>query len=263
MTKIEFSLPRGNYPRLCLIGNSNVGKSSLTKLLLSHPKWYKGKIGKTAGSTVRLTIINDPALKYHVIDLPGFGHMTRLSRKSTADVQDQILEYIKLDKNNIFLTLMVVNIERLEDELEKWYFSNEETVPLSIEFIQYILSHEIPCLLILNKVDKLNKYKVQSAEEKMLTVLKDFEIISENPEDNPNFLGIIKTSAQKDIGINELKKKIRSLALKIDYKKFDSRKTLLDKPPIGKSTNPKKKKKPAKKNVTGKKKKKGKKKVRY
>ena len=157
--KTNFSYPRGNFPRLCLIGNSNVGKSSLTKLLLSHPKWYKGKVGKTPGSTVRLTIINDPKLNYHVIDLPGFGRMTRLSRTSEEFIQNQILKYLRLDRDNIFLTLLVIAMDRLKDELEKWYFKNEETIPLSIEFIQYFIKNEIPCLIILNKSDKLNKYQ--------------------------------------------------------------------------------------------------------
>jgi GTP-binding protein EngB required for normal cell division len=38
-------------PSLLIIGNSNVGKSSITKLLLPNPKIFKGKIGKSPGST--------------------------------------------------------------------------------------------------------------------------------------------------------------------------------------------------------------------
>ena len=232
MPKIKFSYPRGNFPRLCLIGNSNVGKSSLTKNLLSHPQWYKGKIGKTAGSTVRLTIINDPALNYHVIDLPGFGRMTRLDRSSEAFVQEQILKYVEFDRNNIFLMLMVSSADRLGEELDKWYFQNEETVPLTIEFIQFMLKNNIPTVLVLNKIDKLNSYKLKDLKKKLLQVFSDFEIDIEGLDAISGFLGILETSAQKNIGIKELKSFVLQHSQRLQMDNFDDRHTLLDKTPI-------------------------------
>ncbi|WP_371805739.1 GTPase [Candidatus Lokiarchaeum ossiferum] len=232
MPKIKFSYPRGNFPRLCLIGNSNVGKSSLTKNLLSHPQWYKGKIGKTAGSTVRLTIINDPALNYHVIDLPGFGRMTRLDRSSEAFVQEQILKYIEIDRNNIFLMLMVSSADRLGEELDKWYFQNEETVPLTIEFIQFMLNNNIPTVLVLNKIDKLNSYHLKALKEKLLQVFSDFEIEIQGFEATSGFLGILETSASQETGIKELKAVVLQHSQQLQMQEYDDRNTLLDQPPI-------------------------------
>src|SRR6056297_2531970 len=131
--RIKFSYPRGNFPRLCLIGNSNVGKSSLTKSFLSNPKFYTGKIGKTPGSTIKLNLIDDKNLPYQIVDLPGFGKMIRLQKNKEIKIQEQILEYIEIDQRNIFLCLEVVNMERLEDELEKYYFKRRDTIPLTIE----------------------------------------------------------------------------------------------------------------------------------
>ncbi len=232
MPKIKFSFPRGNFPRLCLIGNSNVGKSSITKSLLSHPQWYKGKIGKTAGSTVRLTIINDPVLNYHVIDLPGFGRMTRLARKSEEFVQQQIIKYIELDRKNIFLMLMISSADRLGEELDKWYFQNEETVPLTIEFIQFMLKNEIPTVLIINKIDKLNSYQLKSLREKLLHVISDFEIEITGFDSETGFLGILETSARKETGIKELKNTIKLYSQKLNMDAYDKRENLLDQPPI-------------------------------
>ncbi|WP_457559260.1 GTPase [Candidatus Harpocratesius sp.] len=231
--RIKFSYPRGNFPRLCLIGNSNVGKSSLTRLLLSHPKWYKSKVGKTAGSTIRLTIINDPALNYHVIDLPGFGRMVRLDRSSEGRVQDQILRYIQLDQKNIFLMLIVISLDRLESELEKWFFQNQETIPLSIELVKFMLNLNIPCLLVLNKVDKLNSYKLAIVKEKLNTVLNEFSIkVNNDISSSQGLIGIIETSTKNKTGIKALKQIINSLASKIDLSRFDSRNKLMDLPPI-------------------------------
>jgi len=230
--KTNFSYPRGNFPRLCLIGNSNVGKSSITKLLLSHPKWYKGKVGKTAGSTVRLTIINDPKLNYHVIDLPGFGRMTKLSRTSEEFVQNQILKYLRLDRNNIFLILLVIAMDRLKDELEKWYFKNENTIPLSIEFIQYFIKNEIPCLIILNKTDKLNIYQRTDIKKTFFRVLSDFNIEIDDLKSKQSVLDVIECSIKTKQGIKEIKQIINESASHLQLENFDPRSELFNLPPI-------------------------------
>ncbi|MHA1520744.1 MAG: GTPase [Promethearchaeota archaeon] len=240
MTKLKFSYPRGNFPRLCLIGNSNVGKSSITRFLLSHPKWYKSKIGKTPGSTVRLTIINDPGLNHHIIDLPGFGRMVRLDRKSQGFVQDQILHYVERDKKNIFLMLIVVSIDRLDDELEKYFFQNPDTIPLTIELIQFMQQHQIPSAIVLNKMDKLNIYKIKAVKEKLLHVLNEFNLDLDNG-DQPNGgqTKIFTISAKKQKNIKELKLYIKEQSDKLDLSKYDSRDRLRESPP----TKKKKKKK--------------------
>ncbi len=231
---VQFEYPRGNFPRLCLIGNSNVGKSSLTRLLLSHPKWYKGKVGKTAGSTFRLTIINDPNLPYHVIDLPGFGHMSNIRRDERNLVMDQILNYLELDSRNVFLTLMVIAADRLDDELEKWYFKNQDTIPLSVEFIQFITDLGIPCGIVLNKIDKLNQYQTKNLIKKFIGVLADFDLDIQGSDAKDGILKIIQTSVKKseDPGVKQVRRLIHERAQRIDKSKFDPRKELLKKPPI-------------------------------
>ena len=59
-------------PSLLIIGNSNVGKSSITRLLLPNPKKFKGKRGKIPGSTLLIKPITQSGLPYQIIDLPGF-----------------------------------------------------------------------------------------------------------------------------------------------------------------------------------------------
>jgi len=215
------------------MGNSNVGKSSLTRLLLTHPDLYKGKIGKTAGSTVRLTIINDTNLPYHVIDLPGFGKMTRLDRDMEAEVQDQILNYIEKDQKNIFLMIIVVSAERVEDELEKWFYQNQNTVPLTIEMIQMAIEYDIPCVVALNKIYKVVKVKRPIIREKLLEACHAFEIHISTPENPSKFLDLIETSVVKGEGIRSIKNHIHTLAKKINLKNYDDRNQYRQLPVIG------------------------------
>jgi GTP-binding protein EngB required for normal cell division len=231
--KFRFDLPRGNFPRLVLIGNSNVGKSSLTRLLLTRPELYKGKIGKTPGSTLRLTIINDPHLPYHVIDLPGFGKMLHSGHNIEADIQEQILNYLKLDAHNIFLLIVVISSERIEDELEKWFFQNEESIPLSIEFLQLAVEFKIPSVIVLNKADKINELKRSILHQKLAEVLTSFQISVLGADADTGLLGIIDVSTIHNTGIKELKSIIQHRITRIDLSKYDSRDNYKQLPVIG------------------------------
>jgi GTP-binding protein EngB required for normal cell division len=221
--KLNFEFPRGNFPRLILAGNSNVGKSSITKTILSHPDQYKGKVGKFPGSTVRLTLINDPSLPFHVIDLPGLGKMLHRSRTEEAEIQRKTLDYIEADASNIFLAILVISAERIGDELEKWYFDHKETIPLSIEFIQYLTSFHIPVVAVLNKIDKLSVYQKKDALEKFQQVLKDFQIPIAGPDAPDGLLAIMPTSVKYGTGMKEFHAIVNKRAALLDLNKFDPR----------------------------------------
>jgi len=169
-----------------------------------------------------------------MIDLPGFGRMTRLSRQSQSVIQDQILKYVELDARNIFLMCIVISAERLDDELEKWFFKKSDTIPLTIEFIQLMEKHTIPSVVILNKIDRLNKYQRKQLQEKFLHVLSDFDIEIRSSPEEAGLLDIIETSAREksDSGVSDLKQLIKIQADKLDMTQFDPRSTLLDQLPI-------------------------------
>lgn len=231
--KFYFDFPRGNFPRLVLAGNSNVGKSSLTRLLIPHPELYKGKIGKFPGSTLKLNLIDDHSLPFQVIDLPGFGKMLHISKEAEDAVQGRVLKYIELDKANIFLMILVISAERIESELEKWYFQNPDTIPLSIEFVQFVLEQQIPCVMVLNKIDKTTQYQRKTIHEKLDQVLSDFQISVTGPDCAQGLLAILETSTSDNSGIKQLKALINTRATKIDFSHADPRNELYKMPNIG------------------------------
>ena len=200
-------------PSLLIIGNSNVGKSSITRLLLPNPKQFKGKIGKLPGSTLLIKPIEQEGLPYKIVDLPGFGYVSKSSRRRGEHIKKQIVLHIEKHYQNYFFGLVVINILRIKDEIEKYFIHNNETVPLSFELTQFLREFEIPLLLIFNKIDKLSHFDklrsiklfVDSAEKYELNFvpLEDYQIPSKEQ------IPYLELSALKKINIGKLKEIIQ------------------------------------------------------
>ncbi len=145
-------------PSLLIIGNSNVGKSSITRLLLPSTKQFKGKTGKTPGSTLLINPIIQKGLPYKIVDLPGFGYMRHSSRRREEHIKKQIVIHIEKNYTQYFFGLVIINILRIEDEISKYFIQNTETIPLSFELIKFLKEFEIPILVIINKIDKVSNF---------------------------------------------------------------------------------------------------------
>ena len=143
---------------LLIIGNSNVGKSSITRLLLPHSKRFKGKAGKRPGSTLQIKPISQEGMPYNIVDLPGFGYMRHSSRRREEHLKKQIVVHIEKHHTRYFFGLVVINILIIEDELKKYHYLDEETIPLSFELIGFLREFDIPLLVVINKIDKLNNF---------------------------------------------------------------------------------------------------------
>ena len=130
--------------------------------------------------------------------------------------------------------IIVISAERLDDELEKWFFQKTDTIPLSIEFIQLMEKHAIPCVVVLNKIDRLNKYQRKQLQEKFFHVLSNFKLEIASSSEGTGLLDIIETSAREknNLGVSDLKQLIGVQAARLDMTQFDARSTLMDKPPI-------------------------------
>ena len=206
-------------PSLLIIGNSNTGKSSITKLLLPNPKKFKGKIGKSPGSTLLIKPISQDNLPYEIVDLPGFGYASRSSRRREEHLKKQIVVHIEKHHRDYFFALVVINILRIEDEINKFFIQNKKTIPLSFELIQFLSEFKIPLLIIFNKIDKISNYDkkkiivlfVKSAKEYGLNLihLDDYEF------DNKSEMPYLEFSALKKINLSKLKQIIQKFLIKI------------------------------------------------
>ncbi len=145
-------------PSLLIIGNSNVGKSTIAKLLLPNPSQYKGKIGKTPGSTLLIKPITQKQMSYQIVDLPGFGYMKKESRRRQEHIKQQLVSHIENYHDKYFFGLVVLNVLRIEDELGKYFYEKQKTIPLSFEMITFLLEFAIPILILINKIDKISNF---------------------------------------------------------------------------------------------------------
>ena len=200
-------------PLLMIIGNSNVGKSSITRLLMPNPRKFKGKIGKSPGSTLLIKKVIQKDLPYNIVDLPGFGYVSQSSRRRGEHIKKQIVVHIEKHYKDYFFGLIVINILRIEDEIEKYHIQNKRTIPLSFELMRFLSEFKIPILIIFNKIDKISnldkKEKVNlfigSAKEYGLNLihLNDFKL------EKKSEIPYLEFSALKKINLVKLKSIIK------------------------------------------------------
>ena len=196
-------------PSLLIIGNSNVGKSSITRLLLPNPKKFKGKRGKIPGSTLLIKPITQSGLPYQIIDLPGFGFMKHSSHRREEHIKKLIVIHIEKNHKQYFFGLVVINILRIEDEITKYFIQNKETIPLSFELIKFLREFNIPILVVINKIDKLSNFDIKKSINTFVFSAKDFGLnlihLDDFEKKNLQAIPYLEFSALKKINLGKLK----------------------------------------------------------
>lgn len=166
-------------PEVAVIGRSNVGKSTLLNHLFQRKGLVKtsSKPGKTRA--VNFFSLNDEAV---FVDLPGYGYAeVSVSVKKTWGkmIQDYFEKREPLD-----LLLFLFDIRRTPNDDDK-------------ELMAWLVSHEIPVVLILTKVDKVKQSeKVKNTRR----TLETFDVEG---------LPYLHYSATKNVGRKELMHTIR------------------------------------------------------
>lgn len=199
-----------DFPRLILLGNSNVGKSSILKYLLNNKSLAIGAIGKQPGVTVSLNLYKDPSLPYQLVDLPGFGAMVKTSKSLKEKIHNSIIQYVEKDAKNIFLALVIMNAQRIKDELDKWYYNNEKTIPLSYEFVTWLNELHIPSIVVINKIDKMKKWEITEINEKVKKVFSELNVDLKDLNAQEGLLSIFLVSARVGTNMKELKTTINT-----------------------------------------------------
>ncbi len=200
-------------PSLLIIGNSNVGKSSITRVLLPNPKKFKGKTGKTPGSTLLIKPITQTNLPYQIVDLPGFGYMKHSSRRREEHIKKQIVVHIEKHHRKYFFGLVIINILRIEDEINKYFIQNKDTIPFNFELIKFLDEFEIPLLIIINKIDKFSIFDKKRAIKLFIDSVNEYGLnlihLNDFKYENKAEIPYLEVSALKKINIDKLKQIIQ------------------------------------------------------
>jgi GTP-binding protein EngB required for normal cell division len=201
-------------PSLLIMGNSNVGKSSITRLLLPNPRKFKGKAGKQPGSTLLIKSIEFPQMPYKIVDLPGFGYMKDSSRRREEHIKKQLVIHIEKHHDEYFLGLIVLNSLRIEDELKKYFMENDTAIPLTFELIKFLKEFEMPLLVILNKIDKISIFDKKRIISLLINSAKAYGLnlvqITTQEVKNYNEIPYLEFSAIKKTNLDKLKRIINT-----------------------------------------------------
>jgi len=200
-------------PSLLIIGNSNVGKSSITRLLLPSPKKFKGKAGKQPGSTLTIKSIEFPQMPYKIVDLPGFGYMNSSSHRREEHIKKQLVIHIEKHYDEYFFSLVVLNFLRIEDELKKYHLTNNDIILFLSKTETLSILFEIPLLVVLNKIDKVSVFDKKRIISLLVNTSKDYGLNLVQIDDKElreyKEIPYLEFSALKKTNLDKLKKIIQ------------------------------------------------------
>lgn len=168
-----------NY-KILLAGNPNVGKSSIFNILTKENQHTGNWIGKTVETKKGEFIHNNN--KYEIYDLPG-TYSININSKEEEVARDAIIF------DNYDLIVIVIDSTSFERNLN---------------LVFQILEYTNKVLLCINLIDEAEKIGIDIDTDRLSKILN---------------INIVKTSARKKIGIEELKDKIElSINNKYDNK---------------------------------------------
>ena len=171
--------PVYSLPEYCLIGRSNVGKSSIINYLTG--KDDIARTSKKPGKTQTINIfkvMENP--EWVIADLPGYGY-AQVSRSTRGNWSAMIDNYV-LKRENLVNAFLLLDIRHPQMENDR-------------EFMRFLGQHRVPFSLLFTKSDKLKKIELEKAlEDYKNSILEDWEELP------PYFV----TSSIEEIGREEI-----------------------------------------------------------
>ncbi len=138
------SCPDESLPEFAFIGRSNVGKSSLLNMLAGEQGM--ARVSSTPGFTKLINIFTMNQC-WRLVDLPGYG-FAQIARKHKARFNAAAADYLEHRPN---LCLVFALIE-----------SGLAPQGIDLEFVEWLVRHAVPFVLVFAKTDKVSAATVQS-----------------------------------------------------------------------------------------------------
>jgi len=169
--------PQEAIPEYAFIGRSNVGKSSLINMLVERKK-----LAKTSSTPGKTRLINHFKIndQWFLCDLPGYGY-AKVSKKERESFAKMIEKYAT-QRTNLVCFFVLVDARIPPQQLD-------------LDFIEWLGDSQLPFVIALTKVDKIN----QTGKSKNLELLK--KELLQSWDELPL---IFETSATKGTGKEQL-----------------------------------------------------------
>ncbi len=169
--------PQEAIPEYAFIGRSNVGKSSLINMLVERKK-----LAKTSSTPGKTRLINHFKIndQWFLCDLPGYGY-AKVSKKERESFAKMIEKYAT-QRTNLVCFFVLIDARIPPQQID-------------LDFIEWLGDSQLPFVIALTKVDKIN----QTGKSKNLELLK--KELLQSWDELPL---IFETSATKGTGKEQL-----------------------------------------------------------
>lgn len=173
--------PPDELRQVAIAGKSNVGKSSLVNAVVGRKRI--ARVSGTPGKTREINFyrIND---RFFLVDLPGYGFAR--APEAVRDAWRRLIEDYLSHNDRLDGLVLLIDCRRGIQEADR-------------QLIDYLSADEIPVLVVLTKMDKLNR----SGQSKAVADLRNELKI---PADQ-----VLATSAQTGEGVDVLAESLLAL----------------------------------------------------
>ena len=177
-------LPVSELPEVAFAGRSNVGKSSIINALTGRRGL--AKTSNTPGRTQQLNYFNLGG-KLHIVDLPGYGY-AQAPEVEVKKWQAVIMAYLQ---GRVNLKRVMVLID-----------SRHGIKPVDREIME-MLDKAVTYQLVLTKTDKISAKALEKVRA---------ETEAETAKHAAAHIRVLATSSEKNLGLDELRAEIATLA---------------------------------------------------
>jgi GTP-binding protein len=175
------SCPDESLPEFAFIGRSNVGKSSLLNMLAGERGL--ARVSPTPGFTKLINIFTMNKC-WRLVDLPGYG-FAQGARKHRARFNQAVAGYLE-HRTNLCLVFALIDSGLGPQEID-------------LEFVEWLVRHTVPFVLVYTKTDKVSAATVQAnvaAFSNRISVWFEqppagFTCSAETGQGRPELLGVI------------------------------------------------------------------------
>ncbi|PWG00687.1 ribosome biogenesis GTP-binding protein YihA/YsxC [Levilactobacillus bambusae] len=152
--------PTTGYPEIAFVGRSNVGKSSLTNVLINRRSY--ARTSSQPGKTQTLNFYNVEDQLYFV-DVPGYGY----AKVSQAERErwGQMIETYLTQREQLRGVIQLVD-------------ARHEPTKDDIQMFQWLAYYDLPTLVVATKADKIPRSKWNKVES---TMRKGLGMTPDNP----------------------------------------------------------------------------------